>query len=98
MHQNHKIDKNFICIDCEVYTCPINGIAEYYSLKDNIWFTANPPNTKGSKYDNGMLCIGCVEKRLGRELNLKDFIKCPLNELDFPWKKSQRLIDRLSRK
>jgi hypothetical protein len=44
-----------------------------------------------------MLCVGCVEDRLGRELNSGDFTSCRLNEdLDlFPH--SERLLERLTR-
>jgi hypothetical protein len=48
-------------------------------------------------YEEGMLCIGCLEKRLNRELNRYDFILAPINEIYDGSKKSNRLIDRLRR-
>ena len=43
---------------------------------------------------DGMLCIGCLEKRIGRKLRRQDFTDCPLNEITET--KSLRLQDRLS--
>jgi len=43
-----------------------------------------------------MLCIGCVEERLGRRLERSDFINCPLNfELRYTKRQSLRLRSRL---
>jgi hypothetical protein len=42
-----------------------------------------------------MLCIGCLEKRLGRKLNILDFTVCVVNCLDCDEYKSERLINRL---
>lgn len=41
-------------------------------LRDNVWRQANP------EYE-GMLCIGCVEKRLRRKLTPDDFSNYPIN-------------------
>ena len=47
----------------------------------------------------GMLCIGCLERRLGRTLTASDFIDAPINNLRPPrWKISDRLRDRLAAK
>ena len=47
------------------------------------------------KSEAGMLCIGCLEKRLGRELNEEDFLNCLLNSLpNLP--RSERLTNRLN--
>jgi hypothetical protein len=38
-------------------------------------------------WSSGFLCIGCLEKRLGRELTAEDFPDCPINhqhDLDTP--------------
>ena len=42
-----------------------------------LWPQANPD------YD-GMLCVGCLEARLGRRLTPSDFTGVPLNEQPFP--------------
>lgn len=44
-----------------------------------------------------LLCIGCLENKMGRQLDRSDFTDCPLNEVDMGWDKSARLVDRLER-
>jgi hypothetical protein len=49
----------------------------------------------------GMLCVGCFEKRLGRRLTPKDFTECDGNNFDGDekgWLKSPRLLNRMGRK
>ena len=46
--------------------------------------------------ERGMLCVGCLEQRLGRELIYADFKNCDLTRNPRP-KSSKRLFDRLSR-
>jgi hypothetical protein len=43
----------------------------------------------------GMLCIGCLETRLGRKLTAADFTDCRLNDLGWVEERSDRLYDRL---
>ena len=43
---------------------------------------------------DGMVCIGCLETRLGRLLTPSDFTGCPLNEEGFG-QKSDRFKNRL---
>lgn len=78
-----KYGRAFICLDCGVDT---NELGEYYMLRDTVWEQALPAV-------DGMLCIGCVEKRLGRELNGHDFIDAPIN--DDHVNMSPRLLNRL---
>lgn len=59
----------FICLDCKVDT---GKISEHYFVKDKIWLSVVNSN-------KGMLCIKCLEKRLGRKLSSKDFSNCFLN-------------------
>ena len=42
-----------------------------------------------------MLCIGCLEKRMGRKLRRQDFIDLPINGIN-PKTQLLRLRDRLS--
>lgn len=86
MEYMKKVDKSFHCMDCDINTGEIN---EYYMLKDSVWSLIVP-------LQDGMLCIGCVENRLGRVLTKDDFTRYPVN-LDFG-KKSDRLLNRLGRK
>lgn len=77
-----KDPAQFNCMDCAVNTAKIE---ERYSLKNEVWQQANPRI-------KGMLCVGCVEKRLGRELTCADFTDVPLNG----WKcQSERLRKRV---
>jgi hypothetical protein len=66
-----RIDHSrFFCMDCDVDTY-VNQ--QYYILKDGLWKSIN-------RAIDGMLCLGCAEKRLGRPLSRKDFKKAPLNQ------------------
>jgi hypothetical protein len=68
-------------------------LREDYIVHDDIWHqacTAKPV----MKDDCGLLCVGCIEQRLGRRLNSTDFKVCvPLNVGPG---KSVRLLDRMS--
>jgi hypothetical protein len=74
------------CLDCGADTC---AIKEYYVVTDDVWLAANPDN-------HGMLCIGCLENRLGRKLRPDDFTDCPLNACKSHRTASPRLLDRLA--
>jgi hypothetical protein len=74
-----------ICMDCDTNTMDID---EYYMLKFEVWFSIVPE-------DNGMLCIECVEKRLGRQLTSNDFLSCILNEEGWNQPRSDKLKDRM---
>jgi len=73
------------CIDCSVDTRKIN---EFYMVHRELWLTAVPDE------DNAMtkfLCIGCLERRLGRKLIALDFqANVPLN-----WPGIRTMSDRL---
>jgi hypothetical protein len=56
-------------MDCDVDTY-VNQ--HYYMLKNRLWKRINPSV-------DGMLCLPCAEKRLGRSLSRKDFKDIPLN-------------------
>lgn len=60
------------CLDCQVDTSQRTGISEYYMVLHRLWSSV--------VLTSGMLCIGCLEKRLGRKLKPADFLPCPLNE------------------
>lgn len=73
------------CIDCHAI-----HPGEYYMIHDDLWAAIGDPE--------GELCIPCLEKRLGRKLNKRDFKPIPLNFAD--WMDgfhSPTLRDRLSR-
>jgi hypothetical protein len=53
------------CLDCGRDVLELD---EYYMFTDEIWDQVNPSR-------EGMLCIACLEARLGRELAPEDFIE-----------------------
>jgi hypothetical protein len=59
--------RHFQCLDCSQYTD-----REYYMVHNHLWLRVNPA-------DDGMLCIGCLEARLGRTLTRADFTGAPVN-------------------
>lgn len=87
-HDDMSWKKLFVCLDCQVNTSDIN---EYYMVHNHIWNRIVP---EGS----GMLCIGCLETRLGRELNFGDFTDALINHPDGAFLKphSERLYHRLT--
>ena len=80
-----KARKKFLCLDCNVDT---GAIYEHYMLVDSTWYLIHDSN-------RGMLCIGCIEKRLGRQLNANDFNDSYLNNPTTA-PKSARLMERMS--
>ena len=62
------------CKDCGVPTTPEVGSWEYYTVHDSVWQAAG--------ITRGMLCIGCLEGRLGRRLVPGDFPGLRINEPD----------------
>ncbi len=99
--------ESFLCIDCGVNTAPgfpsgplarfyksrgvrtlrvrVGQDTEIYDLRNSIWRKAR------MKDFGGCLCIGCLEKRLGRKLRPNDFKPdSVVNELPG----TPRLLDR----
>jgi hypothetical protein len=83
------IPESWCCIDCGYNTAPgcsnraktekafetqrgieqtYNSKSEVYSVHNHVWKAA------GMERHDGCLCIGCLEKRLGRELSMEDFM------------------------
>jgi hypothetical protein len=78
------------CADCGVNT---SRIGEWYMVKDAVWEQAWPGTPRiGTDYLH-ILCIDCLERRLGRTLAAYDFAPVPINRPD-P-KMSVRLISRV---
>lgn len=80
------------CADCGTDTAPYEGPCEYYAVHNEIWGRA------GMDKDGGFLCIGCLEKRLGRPLHRADFGHAPINSPHLVRGQSRRLIEALERK
>lgn len=77
-------DAAFACLDCKACTLCNH---EYYMVLDETWDEVVPER-------EGMLCVGCIERRLKRTLCHTDFTDAPLNH-DGVIPKSKRLYDRL---
>ena len=74
INDDHSVDVQGCasCADCGVNTI---AIREWYLLRDTVWEQAWPSTANGEEVGHGhYLCIGCIEKRLGRELNGRDFV------------------------
>jgi hypothetical protein len=81
-----------LCTDCNVNTSMRSGIGEYYMLRNDVWRSVASPD--------GVLCVGCIEARLGRALCRCDFAAAPVNfdqayEDDTPFRRSARLTNRI---
>jgi hypothetical protein len=83
------------CADCDVGTIVA---CERYMVKDELWAQAWEGRCKRWQRAPGqmVLCVGCLEQRLGRELCATDFTDAPLNHPDQSHM-SRRLLDRLKR-
>lgn len=71
------------CADCRVQTLS----HEYYMVKDAVW--------RAGAREHELLCIGCLERRLGRMLMARDFTSCPVNQEEDRMR-SPRLQHRLA--
>jgi hypothetical protein len=69
------------CNDC---LADVVEIGERYMVHDHVW-----PVTE----DGGALCVGCLEKRIGRRLVPGDFTDCWGNR--GAWPQSERLRSRM---
>ena len=61
--------RRFNCVDCGLDTGRAN---EHYILRDEVW-------AETGLGKRGMLCVGCVEARLGRRLDRADFAPVKIN-------------------
>ncbi len=91
------------CVDCRANTtpctvmrrwgqraCPAHHGWEIYMIADAVWAAADGPARP-----HGFLCVGCLERRLGRELTAADFKDVSLNTRSVC--DSPRLAERKSR-
>jgi hypothetical protein len=76
-------DPHFVCTDCSFDT--LEG-GEYYMVHDDLW--------EAHGCGDGMLCIGCLEDRMGTTLQSDDFALVPINA--HAHKQSGRLIARIN--
>lgn len=81
-----RVEEEFsmLCRGCGVDT---DEIDEYYMVQFDIWQTFVP-----KEHLRQVLCIGCLEGYLGRQLISEDFIEAPVN---YTRDKSERLLNRM---
>ena len=62
-------DKHWCCVDCDINT--FIHTDDYFMVKHKIW----------KKFGVGteMLCVNCLEKRMGRKITKHDLLNCQLN-------------------
>jgi hypothetical protein len=109
---NDGVVESWLCVDCGVNTAPgfldgantrarieltgacdvsITSDSEIYMVRSGLWAKA------GMTPWGGCLCVGCLEKRLGRRLKPEDFPRDhAFNLPGMP--RSARLADRLGRR
>jgi hypothetical protein len=76
--------ERYACNDCEVN---VAAVGEFYMLDPKIW-----SGRLGLGWDDN-LCIGCLERRLGRKISARDMSSFP--SYDWMAPASERLMDRL---
>ena len=82
-------ERNFYpCDDCLTQTAPDDAPDEWYTVLDTVWDEAGA-------LPDAILCIGCLEQRLGRQVSRRDFLPAMLNDPSYGLH-SDRLIDRLT--
>ncbi len=75
------------CMDCGINTLdPKDDFTNHFSVHDHIWLEAVPD-------EEGDLCIMCIRERLGRDLQLADFML----EYEDNDHINQELLDRINK-
>lgn len=77
--------RRFLCEDCRTDT---GKIGEFYFVHTTLWLTV-------MHSIDGMLCVGCLEGRLGRTLTARDFTDASINHSQRGVFQSARLRNRL---
>jgi hypothetical protein len=62
------LDDGRPCARCGIETYPY----EWYVVRGDVWASAGMG-------ERGILCVGCLEARLGRPLSANDFADAPVN-------------------
>lgn len=82
------------CADCGWLTVHHKRPSEWYMVKDPVWLAAGMQfcSCLEPEHNNEYLCIGCLERRLGRQLTANDF-----NAVNIPGpQNTARLNNRLA--
>jgi hypothetical protein len=92
-----------ICDDCGMDTepwPPRRGTQEHYVVKHSVWQQAGMPSGVMDPDEHlairggGVLCVGCIERRLGRMLTTDDFVSGTL-EFIKGCQSTPRLLSRI---
>lgn len=83
----HEQDIDMICVDCGIDT---EETKEYFHVHDEVWLQATKQKVV---LPFKVLCIGCLELRLGRQLVAGDFTNARVNKFG---SHSARLKSRLA--
>jgi hypothetical protein len=79
-------DSNWLCLDCSKDT-----FDEYYGVHNHLW-----RRVVSRSHRHRMLCLLCLERRLGRSLRLEDFKSVPENghvaQFLAQWPKSENIV------
>lgn len=76
----HKSKRKWNCVDCDRSTHH-----EHYFVKNSVW------QAEAKMPEQGMLCVTCLESRIGRMLTPEDFTDAHINNP----KKSPMMSDLL---
>ena len=76
-HRNEEQREHWKCRDCGK-DCFINP-KDYYMILTSLWDVFG--------VGNGMLCMDCMEDRLGHKLREEDILLCPVTEWMNPYTK-----------
>jgi len=78
--------KRKVTYDCKDCGKDTNKLDEYYMVHSSVWGAAGMETNEAyeqgltnTRLPDGMLCIGCLENRLGRRLTPVDFTDAPIN-------------------
>lgn len=82
--KKHTSQLKWLCVDCSEHTK-----YEHYFAQSSVWFG------EAKMTEEGMLCIGCLEARIGRRLTKDDFTDAHIND-PRRYSKTTRLVDRLT--
>lgn len=85
-HKSTRCRSRFLCLDCGYDT---GKMKEFYFINTELWLLV-------MQTIEGMLCIGCLEARLGRQLVASDFTGASINDIRHGSGKSMRLVSRLT--
>lgn len=70
------LKKNKFCVDCGIED------PELYFINNDIWFRY-VPKSKQSR----VLCLSCLQKRVGRDLKKSDFLPSDIHQYQSWWSK-----------